>query len=69
MSTHPLAQTLPRILSPRQLIEITGLSPATIWRMRRRGELPDPVRLSPGRVGWSEDVIARWLTERTEASR
>lgn len=56
-----------RILSPRQLVELTGLSPATIWRMRRRGDLPDPIRLSPGRVGWREADIERWIEQRAQA--
>jgi len=57
-------RALAPILSPRRLSEITGLAPATIWRMRRRGDLPEPIRLSPGRVGWPEDVIRTWLAER-----
>ena len=28
----------------------TGLSTTTIWRLRRRGEFPNPVQLSPGCV-------------------
>ncbi len=60
--------TLSRILSPRELGELTGLAPATIWRMRRRGELPEPIRLSPHRVGWREDTIADWLAKRTDTT-
>ncbi len=66
MSTHAPTPPLTRILSLRQVIEITGLSPATIWRMRRRGEMPEPIRLSPGRVGWRESDIERWLVARAE---
>ena len=64
MSTHAPSPTLPRYLSPRQLQELTGLSEPTLWRMRRRGELPEPVRLSPGRVAWPENVIGDWLQSR-----
>jgi nucleoside-diphosphate-sugar epimerase len=39
--------------SPR----LTGLSEPTLWRLRRRGDLPEPVRLSPGRCAWPEDTI------------
>jgi prophage regulatory protein len=68
MSTHPLAPAIDRalapILSPKRLAEITGLAPATLWRMRRRGELPEPIRLSPGRVGWLESTVVAWLQSR-----
>lgn len=53
-----------QIVSPQQLRERTGLSLPTIWRMRRRGDLPPPIRLSPGRIGWRADVIAAWLAAR-----
>ncbi len=58
---------LSRILSPRELGELIGLAPATLWRMRRRGDLPAPIRLSPNRVGWREDVISAWLAARESA--
>ena len=60
-------QTL-SILSPKQLVEIIGLSSATLWRMRQRGELPEPIKLSPGRVGWRASDIEAWLASRAEAA-
>ncbi|MGE0450211.1 MAG: helix-turn-helix transcriptional regulator [Vicinamibacterales bacterium] len=64
MRTPSTAPALTRYISPRALMDATGLSEATLWRLRRRGELPEPVRLSPGRVAWPEDVITRWLEGR-----
>jgi predicted DNA-binding transcriptional regulator AlpA len=58
-----------RYISPRELCIITGLSQPTIWRMRRRGELPEPTRLSPGRVGWRDAVIESWLAGRSTEAR
>ena len=58
----------PRILSPAQLSELIGLSLVTIWRLRRRGELPAPLRISAGRVGWPEAVIQQWLDSRDHAA-
>ncbi len=57
-----------RILRPRELSDRIGLSLATLWRLRRRGDLPEPIRLSPGCVGWRSSDIERWL-ERREAGR
>lgn len=59
---------LTRYISPRELQKLTGLSSATLWRLRRRGNLPSPVRLSPGRVAWSEDVVRAWLASRQKVA-
>ena len=60
---------LSRIYRPRELAALIGVSTATIWRMRRRGEFPEPIRLSPGTCGWSAAVIEQWLATRAEAGR
>ncbi len=54
------------ILRPRELSSRIGLSLATLWRLRRRGDLPEPIRLSPGCVGWRTSVIDDWLTTRAQ---
>jgi len=63
MSTRAPSPLLTRYVSPRQLKDLTGLS-EPLWRLRRRGDLPEPVRLSPGRCAWSEDTIRTWLESR-----
>ena len=62
LQTPPLT----RYVSPRELQQLTGLSEPTLWRLRQRGELAAPVRLSPGRVGWPENVIRDWMARRAE---
>ena len=44
-----------------------GLSATTIWRQRRRGQFPDPVRISPGCVAWREADVESWIASRLEA--
>ncbi len=72
MTAHATTSTLStpsdRILRPRELADRIGLSLATLWRLRRRGDLTEPIRLSPGCVGWRSSDIERWL-ERREAGR
>jgi prophage regulatory protein len=58
-----------RILRPRQLADRIGPSLATLWRLRRSGDLPEPIRLSPGCVGWRTSEIDAWLTARAERRR
>ncbi len=55
-----------RIIRPRELADKIGLSLATIWRLRKRGDLPEPIRLSPGAVGWRLSAIDSWLAGRNE---
>jgi prophage regulatory protein len=52
------------ILSPKDTYKLTSLSGATIWRLRRQGQFPEPIRLSPGRMGWRRADIEQWLSER-----
>jgi prophage regulatory protein len=53
-----------RILRQPDVLARVGLSAPTLWRMRRRGEFPEPVQLSPGTVGYLEDEIDQWLADR-----
>lgn len=55
-----------RILRPRRLAEHLGVSLTTLWRMRQRGELPRPIRISAGAVGWRLSKIEAWLSEREQ---
>jgi prophage regulatory protein len=52
------------MISLRQLCRLTGLSHMTIYRMRRRGEIPAPIQISPGRMAWREDQVRAWLEDR-----
>lgn len=49
-----------RILLDPEVKQVTGLSRPSRWRMSQRGEFPEAVRLSSGRVGYFEDEILRW---------
>lgn len=57
-------QELGRWLGWRQVHELTGLGRTTAWRMRRSGDFPDPVPISPGRVAWRERDIIEWTATR-----
>ena len=64
MRTQATPEALTRIVSNRELVQRLGLSAATLWRMRRRGDFPAPIALSPGRIGWRETDLAAWLDQR-----
>jgi len=50
--------------SEKQVVAITSLSGATIWRMRQAKTFPDPVSISKGRVAYPKSVIHEWIAER-----
>ena len=52
------------ILSKKQVVERTGLSPATIWRRIKAGDFPPPRQLTPNKVGWPECEIEKWEKSR-----
>jgi predicted DNA-binding transcriptional regulator AlpA len=57
-------------LSPKKVRKLVGdVNEATIWRMRQRGEFPEPIRISPGRVAYLRKDIERWLEQRRIRSR
>jgi len=45
-----------------------GIGRTTAWRMVRAGELPKPVHLTPGRIGWRHSDIAAWQAQRGVAA-
>lgn len=52
-----------RLYSHRELVQITGLSRTTLWRMQRNGTFPQRRQISPGRVAWVAADIEAWLTQ------
>jgi|TARA_B110000495_G_C22393910_1_gene252692 prophage regulatory protein len=57
-----------KILKQKEITELTGLSPTTIWRMGQRGEFPLKLVLSPNRVGWLEGEVLDWVKSRPRVS-
>ena len=53
-----------KILRNSQVMETTGLSRTTIWRLERGGEFPKRVQLSTNSVGWLENEVYEWLEQR-----
>lgn len=58
----------PRVSIP-QLAEALGTTPTTVWRMRRRGEIPEPDRLTPGHPTYALSTARRIIAEREAVSR
>ncbi len=53
-----------KIIRRRRVVEITGLSYSTIFRLERDGKFPARRRLGPNSVGWVEAEVLAWLRSR-----
>ena len=53
-----------KILNPSEVVEKTGLSRVTLWRLEKSGQFPERVNLTEARVGWAEDEIDEWIKSR-----
>ena len=53
-----------KILRLADLEAMLGLSKVTIWRLRRSGDFPQPIKISARSLGWRAGVIQDWLDSR-----
>ncbi|MBM4124948.1 MAG: AlpA family phage regulatory protein [Nitrospira sp.] len=53
-----------KILRKPAILEMTGLSDTTIWRLERKGRFPARRRISDNSVGWFEAEVEEWLNAR-----
>lgn len=53
-----------KILSSNQVMALTGLSHATIWRYEQTNTFPKRRQLGKRRVGWVESEVLAWLESR-----
>ncbi len=53
-----------RIIRANEIVEMTGLSRTTIWRMEKNGSFPRRVSLGVGSVGWRFSEVREWMRER-----
>jgi len=52
------------LISPRLMEKLTGMSDVTIWRLRRRGDFPEPIIVSPGRKAYTRSQYRAWIRQR-----
>ena len=55
------------ILRPREVIELVGVSRATLDRWRRSGAFPAALQLGEQAIGWRRSTVLEWLDSRPEA--
>ena len=53
-----------KIIRVREVLELTGLSRTTLWRLEKKGQFPARLPLSSGSVGWRLKEIRSWIDSR-----
>src|SRR4051794_8803736 len=64
-AAEAIATIAPKILRQDTVLDRTGLSRTTLWRLRRAGDFPEPVQLTTAVLGWIESEINDWIAART----
>lgn len=57
-----------RLLTRPDIEALTGLTCSSIYRLMRRGEFPEPIRIGERAVRWPEAEIEAWIASRPRAS-
>ncbi len=63
----PLAHL--RVLTMKQVSELTGYTPQHIYRLERAGKFPARIRMGENRVGWRLADFERWFAARPTVQR
>ena len=50
-----------RLIKSREVLDRTGLSRSTIWRLERQGAFPKHRRISANAVAWLEHEVSAWI--------
>ena len=53
-----------QILRERDVRALLGVSKVTLWRWRRAGNFPAPIRLGPNVIAWRRADVDEWLASR-----
>mgnify|MGYP001128622128 CR=1 FL=1 len=56
-----------KFLRLKMVVDKTGLSRSTIYRLEAAGDFPKRVKLSRGTVAWHENDVDIWMLERRHA--
>ena len=57
-----------KILRPRIVVQMVGLSRTTLWRLEKAGLFPMRRKISFGAIGWLESEVLKWIAEREKVN-
>jgi prophage regulatory protein len=68
-SSPQAIEPLPQLLRLPAVLQATGLSRSTIYRMVAAHTFPAPFKLAKRAVRWRHDHVRQWIIGRPSASR
>lgn len=57
-----------RIIRPKELAEMLGVTTVTLWKMRQQSRIPQPISFGPKFIGWRESTIEQWLSDQEKTA-
>lgn len=58
-----------KILTLREVLDITKVSRSTLYQMLDRDEFPRPMKLGERKNGWTDAQIEEWIAQRAKAAQ
>jgi len=55
--------SIDRFMRLDEVLHITGLSCATVYRRMKEGTFQKQIRIGPNSVAWRQSVIAKWMSD------
>lgn len=62
-------ETQLRIYRIREVCEVTGLKPSTIYKLIRGQQFPQGIRLTQRSTGWPSKSVENWLQDRINGGK
>lgn len=53
-----------KLIRRKPMLAMTGLAASTQWRLESLGQFPARRQISAGLVGWLENELIQWITDR-----
>ncbi len=60
-----MTDTLPRIITRRELRRLVPYTPQHILRLEKKGKFPKRIKVGDRRVGWWLHEVMAWLDEKS----
>ena len=54
-----------RFMRAKEVMQVTGLTKATLYRRIEEGQFPKQVRLGPAIVAWRQSEVEEWMKDPT----
>ncbi len=55
-----------KILREKDVVEMIGVSPVTLWRWQKAGIFPQRIKVGPNVIGWRSTVIEKFIESRQQ---